>query len=194
MCTHLTDPFLADFYGKHQPKSVPPKSNRFVAHVDAALFQKILNISERKRKRKLDVQHHCQADDLGARLEISIWAAFCHQATPRRHTARLKQICSDKAMWTHCYLTAKNPQSLLRSAYRRPAGGIGGHKVIKVGKQPFAAHTMNVGFREIEPNLCFSNFHYIEVGSALGEADPPIGNCIFEKMVGFTTEVPSCLD
>jgi hypothetical protein len=55
------------------------------------------------------------------------------------------------------------------------------HFYIKGGKQPFAAHTMNVGYTEIEPNFCFSNVHYIEVGSAQGDADPPIGNCIFDN-------------
>jgi hypothetical protein len=40
---------------------------------------------------------------------------------------------------------------------------------------------MNVGFTEIEPNICLSNVHYIEVGPAKGEADPPIGNGIFDK-------------
>ena len=48
-------------------------------------------------------------------------------------------------------------------------------------KRSFAAHTMNVGFREIEPNLCFSSFHYIEVGSALRETNPLTGNRTFDK-------------
>jgi hypothetical protein len=33
------------------------------------------------------------------------------------------------------------------------------------GEQPFAAKTMNVSNREIEQNLCFSNFHDFEVAS-----------------------------
>jgi hypothetical protein len=41
-------PFLADLSGKQQAKSVPPKSNRLMAGVDAAFVQKILDVSERK--------------------------------------------------------------------------------------------------------------------------------------------------
>jgi hypothetical protein len=55
------------------------------------------------------------------------------------------------------------------------------HFDVKGGERSFAAHTMNVGFREIEPNLCFSNFHYIEVGSALRETNPLTGNRTFDK-------------
>ena len=35
----------------------------FMAHVDAALVQKILDIPQRKREP--DVEHHCQENDLG---------------------------------------------------------------------------------------------------------------------------------
>jgi hypothetical protein len=52
---------------------------------------------------------------------------------------------------------------------------------VKRGQRPFAARPMNAGFTDIEPNICFSNVHYIEVGSAEDEADPPIGNGIIDS-------------
>jgi hypothetical protein len=144
---HLADPFLADLCGKQRAKSVPPKPNRFVAYVDPALVQQVLDIAERKWKS--NVYHHREADGLGAAVKVLEGVCFRHQRRLRNRPARIKQIFSDKAvqrylklqrmnlfaswkaMWTHCYVTAKNTQSLLRSVYRRPAGGIGGHKVIK---------------------------------------------------------------
>jgi hypothetical protein len=144
---HLAVPFLADLCGKQRAKSVPPKPNRFVAYVDPALVQQVLDIAERKWKS--NVYHHREADGLGAAVKVLEGVCFRHQRRLRNRPARIKQIFSDKAvqrylklqrmnlfaswkaMWTHCYVTAKNTQSLLRSVYRRPAGGIGGHKVIK---------------------------------------------------------------
>ncbi len=66
-----------------------------MADVDASLMQQIYDIA--KRKWELDVQHHCQTDDLGARLEIWQWAVFCYQATLSRCTARLKPVSFDSA-------------------------------------------------------------------------------------------------
>ena len=40
-----------------------------MADIDAAFVQQIFHIS--KRKRKPDVHHHRQADDLRARLEVA---------------------------------------------------------------------------------------------------------------------------
>ena len=57
------EPVSSDLSGKHRAKPVPPKPNRFVADIDAALVQQILDIS--KRKWKPDIHHHRQADDLG---------------------------------------------------------------------------------------------------------------------------------
>jgi hypothetical protein len=41
---------LADLSGKQRAKSVPPKSSGFIADVDAAFVQKILDIPGRKQK------------------------------------------------------------------------------------------------------------------------------------------------
>jgi hypothetical protein len=53
--THLLDTFTADFSGEHWAKSIPPVPHRFVADVDAALVQQVLDIAERKGKANV---HH----------------------------------------------------------------------------------------------------------------------------------------
>ena len=47
--------------------------------VDAALVQQILDVSQRDRE--TNVQHHRQADDLLARLEIFVRVTFLHPGT-----------------------------------------------------------------------------------------------------------------
>ena len=96
ICAHLADPFLADLCGKQRAKSVPPTPNRFVADVDAAFVQKILNIPQRERK--THIHHHNQADDLWARFKVPGWRAFSHVAKLRNHPARLKLVLSDSAL------------------------------------------------------------------------------------------------
>jgi hypothetical protein len=63
----LINPSAADLTGKHRAKSVPTKPERLMADVDASLVQQIFDIT--KRKWDPDVQHHCKADDLTARLK-----------------------------------------------------------------------------------------------------------------------------
>ena len=65
---HPLDPALPNLGCKHRAEPMPPEPDRLMAHVDAALVGQILYIP--KRKRGTNVQHHRQADDLGARLEI----------------------------------------------------------------------------------------------------------------------------
>lgn len=57
------DPFFADLGRKPGAEPIPPKLNRFVADLDATLIQFVFDVV--KRKRKPNVHHHCQADDLG---------------------------------------------------------------------------------------------------------------------------------
>jgi hypothetical protein len=66
-----------------------------MADLDASLVQQIFDIA--KRKWEPNIQHRCKADDLRARLQISKWAVFCHQATLGRRTASLKPVSSDSA-------------------------------------------------------------------------------------------------
>ena len=58
--------------------------------------QLILHITAQKRK--TNVQHHSQADDLWACFEVAKRRAFCHSARLRNHPARLKLVLSDSAI------------------------------------------------------------------------------------------------
>ena len=102
VCAHRLTRFLTDLCGKQRTKAVPPKSNRFMADVDAAFVQKILDVP--KRKRKPDVHHHRQADHLRAGFEVAKWAAFCHPPKLKGCPARLNQFCSDSACHGVCRL------------------------------------------------------------------------------------------
>jgi hypothetical protein len=61
--TQILDAVLTDFSGKFRAKSVPPKPDGFVAHVDATFVQKVFDILQRMRKP--NVKHYCKADDFG---------------------------------------------------------------------------------------------------------------------------------
>ena len=65
--THLLDTFTTESRCEHWAKSIPPVPRRFVADVDAALVQQVLDIA--KRKGKTNVHHDRQADDLGAAVK-----------------------------------------------------------------------------------------------------------------------------
>ena len=91
VCAHLLNSFAADFSSEHRAKSIPLIPHRFVADVDAALVQKILDNT--KRKRKSDVHHDRQADDLGAAVKALERVWFCHEQRLRNHPARFTQIC-----------------------------------------------------------------------------------------------------
>ena len=45
--THLLDTSTANLSGEHRAKSIPPIPHRFVADVDAALVQQVLDIAQR---------------------------------------------------------------------------------------------------------------------------------------------------
>ncbi len=61
--------------------------------VDASLMQQILHIPERQRKP--DIEHHRQADDLGAGLEVLERGTLGHDQKLRKPPARLKPSSSD---------------------------------------------------------------------------------------------------
>ena len=75
---------------KSGPKSGPRASNRSQ-----------LNLHITRRKSEPDIQHHRQADDLGARFKVTEWRAFCHMARLRNHPARLKLVLSDSAFYSN---------------------------------------------------------------------------------------------
>jgi hypothetical protein len=76
ICADPADSFVADICGKYWAKPVPLKSNRLMADIDAAFVKQIFHAP--KRKRKSNIHHHRQNDDLVARLEVPECRTFCH--------------------------------------------------------------------------------------------------------------------
>ncbi len=66
---HCLNPFPTDLAGEHRTKSVPPKPDRLMANIDAAIVQKVLDLTERKRE--ADVHHHDRSDHLRRAVEPS---------------------------------------------------------------------------------------------------------------------------
>ena len=66
-----------------------------MADHNPTLLHEVLHITQRQREE--DVQHHRQADDLWARLEVEERRALGQPERLRRRPARLKPVCSDKA-------------------------------------------------------------------------------------------------
>ena len=65
---------------------------------DPAFVQQVFDIPERKRK--TNVEHHSEADDLGAGFKVAKGRAFCHSRRLGRCAARLKRVLSDSALST----------------------------------------------------------------------------------------------
>ena len=73
------NPFSSDLGGKHRAEAMPPEPDGFVAYVYTALVQQILDVSQREWE--TNVQHHRQADDLFARIEVFERVTFPHPGT-----------------------------------------------------------------------------------------------------------------
>ena len=89
-----------DLSSKHRAKSIPPVPHRFVADVDAALVQQVLDVSERKWK--ANVHHDRQANDLRASVKVLEGVFFHHMQNLRNRPARLKSNPSDKTRTCAC--------------------------------------------------------------------------------------------
>jgi hypothetical protein len=76
MRTHRLDAPAPYLGGEHRAEPVPPIPDRFVADLDPALVEQVLDIAQRQRE--ANVEHHRQADDLGACLEVLERGAFRH--------------------------------------------------------------------------------------------------------------------
>ncbi len=85
---HRPDPLAPDLSSEHRAKPLPPLTNGLVADLDTTLVEEVLDVS--KRQREPDVEHHRQADDLRARLELVKRGAFGHPARLATRPARLK--------------------------------------------------------------------------------------------------------
>jgi hypothetical protein len=77
--SHPFDPAFPDLFREHRAKPVPSESDSFVADVDTALVEQILDVPQRKREPH--IEHHCKADDLRARFEVLERGALCHPKT-----------------------------------------------------------------------------------------------------------------
>ncbi|WP_328823205.1 hypothetical protein [Sulfitobacter sediminilitoris] len=66
-----------------------------MADVDPAFVQQIFDVP--KRKRKTNIQHYRQADDLGAGFEVFERGWLGHSQTLRNRPARLNTSSSDSA-------------------------------------------------------------------------------------------------
>ena len=67
-----------------------------MADIDASFMKQIFGVS--KRKREPDVEHHGQADDLGAGLEVAERVRLGHPGTLGLGPHRLKSVSSDKVV------------------------------------------------------------------------------------------------
>jgi hypothetical protein len=65
-----------------------------VANIDAALVQKIFDVSQRQWK--TNIQHDGEADNLRAAMKALEWVCFNHEDRLRDHPALLNSNPSDK--------------------------------------------------------------------------------------------------
>ena len=77
--SHTANPAFPDLGREHGAETAPLVADSFVAHSDAALVQRVLDVSPRQRE--TDVEHDCETDNLGRRPEVTERAAFGHPAT-----------------------------------------------------------------------------------------------------------------
>lgn len=69
---------------------MPSEPDRFVAHVDPALVQRVLDISEREREP--DIEHHGQANDFVAGSEATEKVRFGYGPRLNYRAAMLKNL------------------------------------------------------------------------------------------------------
>ncbi len=67
-----------DVGSKHRAHPVPPVAHGLMADLDPAFVQQVPDVPQRQRE--VNIQHHCQANDLGAGLEITEGAGSGHVA------------------------------------------------------------------------------------------------------------------
>ena len=79
MCAapHAVDALASDLRGKHRTEPVPPQPDGFVADVDPALGQQVLDVAQRQGV--ADIHLHHQPDDLRRTIKVS--EGVLHQPT-----------------------------------------------------------------------------------------------------------------
>ncbi len=60
---HPANPLAPDIGGEQRAEPIPPQPDRFMADVDAALEQQVLDVPQRQRE--TDIHHYHEADHLG---------------------------------------------------------------------------------------------------------------------------------
>ena len=95
---HALDAVPSDLAGEDRAEPVSPEPHRFVADIDAAFVEQVLDVPQRQRE--ADVHHHGQSDDLGAGLEVPEGAAFGHGARLSASHGQFKPTSFDSASWT----------------------------------------------------------------------------------------------
>ena len=86
--------FLLDIGCKDRTKAVTTKPNRFMAHINAALVEQILDVSQRQWKP--DPHHHHEEIDLGRSLEVAEW--ILHSSRLSGANQGTKPVSSDTAL------------------------------------------------------------------------------------------------
>ncbi len=119
---HAFDPAFADLGSRHRPEPMPPKSNGFMADINAPFMEQIFHIA--KGQRKPDVQHHRQTDNLTTCFEIAKWIRFSHVRKVRNRPARLNPVSSDNAIWPAGWKPRARPDI---SRFQRPPRTRWGH-------------------------------------------------------------------
>ena len=105
---HSFDASLADLGGEHWPEPVPLEAHGLVADVDAAFVQQVFAVAQRQWK--ADVHHHCEADDLQRRLEITERVRFAHPARVGKGGLDLNGFSSDNAVAVAQFDIAQSPR------------------------------------------------------------------------------------
>jgi hypothetical protein len=93
---HPFDPAFPDLVREHRPKTLPPKPDRLMTDFYTAFVEQIFDIP--KRQREPHIEHHCQADYLGARLEVLERGAFGHPKTLAGAAPSLKASSFDRTL------------------------------------------------------------------------------------------------
>ena len=93
---HTFNVAFPNLKGKHWTEPEPPKSDRFMADVDAPLMEKIFHVPQGKRLP--DIQHHRQADSFGAGFEPLEGVGFDDTLQPTSVTPLLKASSSDRTL------------------------------------------------------------------------------------------------
>jgi hypothetical protein len=111
---HARDAASADFGREDRPEPVPPELHALVADLDAALVQHVLDVPQGKREP--DVEHHREADDLGARLEVPERVALLHPPKLRPCMGS----CNEVPLTLLCHGTLSHPSNPYRIRAHRP--------------------------------------------------------------------------